>query len=83
MYQVKDTLVDQKALAELKKKLPPRYAQVVSERTGKSIPLIYKVLAGTARNIEVLECLFALADETEARKEKIKNMAKSIANGRG
>lgn len=67
-----------KDLNKLKKSLPKGYRDLISEKLDCSISLVDQVLAGTRKNIEIVDAAVNLALSHKAQIEELSNKIKSI-----
>jgi len=67
-----------KDLNKLKKSLPKGYRDLIAEKLDCSVSLVDQVLAGTRKNIEIVDAAVNLALSHKAQIEELSNKIKSI-----
>lgn len=69
-----------KQLKKLKSSLPKHYAETLAKDQAVSVDHVYKVLAGTSENIEVIEAAVELAKKhKDSTGDRSKNVSEGIA----
>ena len=67
-------------LKHLNKFLPRGYAAIVAKNCGVSESLVYQVLSGKKKNLDVAERLIDLADKHKKKMEEIQARSEAIWN---
>jgi hypothetical protein len=65
-------------LIKLRGKLPNNWSKMISERTGASIPAVYRVMRGDYVNHEIIDAALEIAAEYKQRQETRTKLLKKI-----
>lgn len=65
-------------IEKIKRWLPRGYAKIIRERTGKSLPIIYRVMCGGTYNDEVYRALLDLAIENKKEIEERQKLISTL-----